>query len=220
MHRCAPLPATVRRRGARRASWLMQLCPRCFRELRASETAWGTGWRARRARATHSRLDGSERSTVRGPAEKVRRFRASGSKNAPRFLATFIGSISRRTPREAAALRAWRTGRADYLPAHGHRPKQRGDSSRGGPGAGRWPLLRGGGDACGRKQTATGDSCASASAPPAHCSRGAPAAAVGQQQQGATRTNTVAACHGGCIGWMGHGAPVIVNATHQLRGQA
>jgi hypothetical protein len=99
MHRCAPLPATVRRRGARHASWLMQLCPRCFRELRASETAWGTGWRARRARATHSRLDGSERSTVRGPAEKVRRFRASGSKNAPRFLATFIASISNRLER-------------------------------------------------------------------------------------------------------------------------
>ena len=73
---------------------MMQLCPRCFRELRASETAWGTGWRARRARATHSRLDGSQRSTVRGPAEKVRRSGTSRSKDAPRFLATFIASIS------------------------------------------------------------------------------------------------------------------------------
>ena len=94
MHRCAPLPATVRRRGARRASWLMQLCPRCFRELRASETAWGTGWRARRARATHSRLDGSERSTVRRPLKSWDRCPRCDSKNAPSFLATFIGSIS------------------------------------------------------------------------------------------------------------------------------
>eukprot|EP01046_Picozoa_sp_COSAG06_P031927 COSAG06_NODE_3150_length_5768_cov_7.694733_6_plen_103_part_00 len=53
--------------GARRASGLMQLCPRCFRDLRASETACGRGWRARRARATHSRLDGSKRSVFRGP---------------------------------------------------------------------------------------------------------------------------------------------------------
>ena len=65
--RCAQRSAVVRRRGARRASGLMQLCPRCFRDLRASETACGRGWRARRARATHSRLDGSKRSVVRGP---------------------------------------------------------------------------------------------------------------------------------------------------------
>ena len=84
--RCAQWTAVVRRRGARRASGLMQLCPRCFRDLRAGETACGRGWRARRARATHSRLDGSKRSVFRGPLKSPALLALLAAKMMPLIL--------------------------------------------------------------------------------------------------------------------------------------
>ena len=84
--RCAQRSAVVRRRGARRASGLMQLCPRCFRDLRAGETACGRGWRARRARATHSRLDGSKRSVFRGPLKSPALLALLAAKMMPLIL--------------------------------------------------------------------------------------------------------------------------------------
>ena len=90
--RCAQRSAVVRRRGARRASGLMQLCPRCFRDLRASETACGRGWRARRARATHSRLDGSKRSVFRGPLKSPALLALLAAKMMPLILGHLLCS--------------------------------------------------------------------------------------------------------------------------------